>query len=219
MVERIKNPPDCCFPSFLLSWFTFVVWIDFFLPCIFERVLWCSCPKIRSTERFSSSLFTYRLYCTLIGGSNFRAPFQNPYPKKIMILISYITALSILHFCSAVHSDSRCLVLTKKRHCSFDCNRSLIQLAATSQLHYLPSPWLHQSLHHYETPSVIKIASVAADNMGHVVHLRKWLLPHLLYAFYNRFNKQAFRGQKENGIMFFNQTLPVLFLSLVLYKQ
>lgn len=60
----------------------------------------------------------------------------------------------------------------KKQWYSFDCNRSLIQLAAASQLHYLPSPWLHQSLHHYETPSVMKIAS-PADNMGHVVHLRE----------------------------------------------
>lgn len=64
------------------------------------------------------------------------------------------------------------LSFLKKQWCSFNCNRSLIQLAATSQLHYLSSPWLHRS-HFTIMKLVMKIASPAADNMGHVVHLRE----------------------------------------------
>lgn len=107
--KKKKNPTTLLFSLFLLI---FLCFLRFASACC---VLWCSCLKLQSSKRLSSSLFTCPLLRTLIGGSNCSAPFQNPYPKKIMILISYITALSILHFCSAVHDDSQCLVLLKKK--------------------------------------------------------------------------------------------------------
>lgn len=137
-----KSPPDCSFTSFCSLDFLLLDGLVCF--CRAFASLRCDVP-VQSFDPTILRSFLIIVYSSsshkLIGGSDCSLTFQNPYPKKIMILISYITALSVLQVFFAQQ-----YTMPSKRWYSFDGNRSLIQLAASSQLHYLLSPWLHQSL-------------------------------------------------------------------------